>query len=282
MRFGFRHAFSPGSVLIGNFMYSKSDLIQDDRVEIPTFVDFGDGLVFPATFEDLINIKSDNKAYSGELSHLFRSRYVNTVSGVGYFRTDSTITMAQDLTLILFGDVTPIPVPTEISDSGVRHTNLYLYSYLSYPENLTFTIGASGDFFNGGVSAAEDKNQVNPKFGVTWKPVPGTTLRGAVFRTLTRTLVNDQTLEPTQVAGFNQFFDEARSTDAWCYGAAVDQKFSKSVYGGLEFSKRDLDVPAPVGGTIPDTRVDWEEDLGRAYLFWTPHKWLGLERGISL
>ena len=23
-------------------------------------------------------------------------------------------------------------------------------------------------------------------------------------------------------------------------------------------------------------KVDWEERLGRAYLYWTPHKWFGL------
>ena len=56
----------------------------------------------------------------------------------------------------------------------------------------------------------EDKDQFNPKFGVIWNPVPNTTLRGAIFRTLTRTLVEAQTVEPTQVAGFNQFFDETQ------------------------------------------------------------------------
>ena len=128
-----------------------------------------------------------------------------------------------------------------------------------------------------GVSGVEDKDQFNPKFGVIWNPVPNTTLRGAIFRTLTRTLVDAQTVEPTQMAGFNQFFDEIRSTEAWRYGGAIDQKFSESLYGGVEFAKRDLEVPFPVGDvTFPNQRLDWEEYIGRAYFFWTPHKWLGL------
>jgi outer membrane receptor protein involved in Fe transport len=95
---------------------------------------------------------------------------------------------------------------------------------------------------------------------------------------LKRTLVTDQTLEPTQVAGFNQFYDDQESTDAWRYGGAIDQRFSKSLFGGVEFSKRDLDVPTLVvtEATSEIQRRDWQEYLGRAYLFWTPHPWVAL------
>ena len=47
----------------------------------------------------------------------------------------------------------------------------------------------------------------------------------------------------TQVAGFNQFYDDYEATDTWVYGVALDQKFPKDVYFGAEFSYRDLDVP---------------------------------------
>ena len=57
-----------------------------------------------------------------------------------------------------------------------------------------------------------EKNQANPKIGLSFTAKPGTTLRGAWFKTLKRTLVTDQTLEPTQVAGFNQFFDDPSAT----------------------------------------------------------------------
>ena len=87
--------------------------------------------------------------------------------------------------------------------------------------------------YEGGI---RDQDQFNPKFGVTWNPFTDTTLRGAVFRALKRTLITNQTLEPTQVAGFNQFFDDPNVTESWRYGVAVDQKFSKSIYGGVEVS----------------------------------------------
>jgi hypothetical protein len=97
---------------------------------------------------------------------------------------------------------------------------------------------------------------------------------------LKRTLITQQTLEPTQVAGFNQFYDDFDLTQAWRYGGAIDQKFSSSVYGGIELSRRDLKVPYldfTVDAQIPPTvNSDWQENLARAYMFWTPHEWLAL------
>ena len=95
-------------------------------------------------------------------------------------------------------------------------------------------------------------------------------------------LINDQTLEPTQVAGFNQFFDDLNSTEAWRYGGALDQKFTQNIFGGAEFSYRDLKIPfrdlQPLAVPPVDQVVeaDGEEYLGRAYLFWTPHQWVAL------
>jgi outer membrane receptor protein involved in Fe transport len=47
-----------------------------------------------------------------------------------------------------------------------------------------------------------------PKVGLAWEPVPGNRVRLAAFRSLKRALVVDQGLEPTQLVGFNQFYDE--------------------------------------------------------------------------
>jgi outer membrane receptor protein involved in Fe transport len=171
----------------------------------------------------------------------------------------------------------PLPASTVLNNSTIHHTNLYAYTQINYPHAVTWTIGGSADFLTG---AIVERDQLNPKFGVTWNLFPATTLRAAAFRVLKRTLIADQTLEPTQVAGFNQFFDDGEGTDSWRYGVAIDQKFSVAVYGGMEFSRRELKVPfnfvpAPPAPPMVEVRhVDWKEDLARAYLYWTPHPWL--------
>jgi hypothetical protein len=264
-RLGFHHVFAPGSDLIGNFQYQGRD--------------GGQGLE-PVPGIVRIDTHTDEHAYGAELQYLFRSRYINFVSGGGYFDVDSTDRITTQIFLPPpFGDTS-----LETFNGDVKHTNLYLYSYINFPKNVTFTLGGSGDFFNAADPLTKDKNQFNPKFGVTWNPFPDTTLRGAVFRALKRTLITDQTLEPTQVAGFNQFFDEANTTDSWRYGAAIDQKFTKGLYGGAEFTYRGLKVPYNVTtlGVSTLEEADWREKIFRAYLFWTPHKWLALSAEYRL
>ena len=142
-----------------------------------------------------------------------------------------------------------------------------------------WTLGVSADFFDGeafGLPVSRD--QVNPKLGVAWNPFPWTTIRAAAFRTLKRQLVTNQTIEPTQVAGFNQFFDDVNGTDAWRYGGAIDQRISDTLYAGAEYSRRDLErVPFQTLDDPPRVgEVDWKEELARAYLYWAPHPWLAL------
>jgi hypothetical protein len=165
-------------------------------------------------------------------------------------------------------------------DNGLHHINAYTYANINLLENVTFTAGASFDYLNGEATAVPGKHvgKLNPKFGITWNPFLGTSIRAAVFRVVKRTLITDQTLETTQVAGFNQFFDDVDVTEAWRYGAAIDQKISENIFGGLEFSKRDLKVPG-INPTVspPEVRkFKVTEYLNHAYLFWTPHPWLAL------
>jgi hypothetical protein len=248
-RLGARHSFSPGSILLGSFLYQDADI---DITDPDSF--------YTADYPE--------DAYGGELQHLFRSQYVNLVTGGGYFDIDGKID--QDI----FG----FPLPRV--DTDAEHTNVYLYSYINVLDNLTFTVGGSYDDFDADDELTKDQDQYNPKFGITWNPLPGTTLRGAAFRVLKRTLITDQTLEPTQVAGFNQFFDEADTTDYWIFGGALDQKFTESLYGGAEYTYRDLNVPYtfidPFTFEESLENENVEEKTVRAYLFWTLHDWLAL------
>jgi len=247
IRLGFRHSFAPGNDLIVNFIYK--DLDASTHVSLFTANDTA--------------IKEDEEGYLSEIQHLYRSERINLTSGVGYY--DSDYTTGTEV----------LPFFAEVSKTDVRHTNMYVYSNVKYPDNFTWTVGGSADFFDDDVS---NRDQVNPKFGFTWNPISATTLRAAAFRVLKRSLLSNQTLEPTQVAGFNQFFDDANGTEAWRYGIALDQKFTRDLYAGLEISKRDLTVPFEKyqvsDGTLSSETADWEEHMSRAYLYWTPLKWL--------
>ena len=261
IRLGFHHVFSPGSDVIGSIIYQDVDSSLDDILPIGTF-----------------DAETDEDSYSAELQHFFCSDRLNIVSGAGYADIDRKDKLTTSLSFSLpFPPFLVTTTETAIQKRDIHHTNLYLYSQINYPKNVTWTVGGSADFFEGGI---KDRDQFNPKFGVTWDLFPATTLRAAVFRTLKRTLINNQTIEPTQIAGFNQFFDDSDVTESWRYAIALDQKFSNNLYGGLEYSMRDMevpfeDIPSPPSPPILEVQqVDWKEYLGRAYLYWTPHPWL--------
>jgi hypothetical protein len=268
IRLGARHAFSPSSLILASFTYQDDDVAQrDDR--------------FPQPGVLLVDLTIPHqRALGGELQHLLRSRYFNLTSGIGYFDTDAAL---QQLTR--FGPpIIPGPprTPPTIDVPGTtnlitHHLNVYSYAHINLLKNVTFTVGASYDAITGDFPG-DDQHQVNPKFGIIWNPFPGTIVRAAAFRVLKRTLITQQTLEPTQVAGFNQFFDDLNLTEAWRYGGAIDQKFTKDLFGGVEVSTRALKVPFldfTVNPANPPSReADWDEYLARTYLFWTPHAWL--------
>lgn len=262
IRLGGRHAISPNSIILGSFIFQDRDNRQTDKFPPSS------GL----TFSDL---KNPQHAVNVELQHLFRTGNFNLTSGIGYFDINEKLRMRVGTT-----DPPPADLITGTLDTSVQHFNAYTYANINLLRNVTLTAGASVDYLKGESEYVPggEESQFNPKFGITWNPVAGTTVRAAVFRALKRTLITDQTIERTEVAGFNQFFDDVNFTEAWRYGGAIDQKFTEDLFGGVEFSKRDLEIPQiDATGPSPVTqRLDGEELLSRAYLFWTPHKWLAL------
>ncbi|MGH9370916.1 MAG: hypothetical protein ACRD15_05240, partial [Vicinamibacterales bacterium] len=255
-RVGFRHAFAPGSVAIGNYTTAGADGTLDIDSEL--------------------DIDTEEDTQFLEAQHLFRSPRFATTAGYGRFRgtTDETIA---------FGRFPPQQDVTE-----ARHDNAYGYVTVIAPRSTTLTIGVSADFLR---DVFAETNQVNPKVGVTWKPSGQVTVRGAAFRALKRSLIGSQTIEPTHVAGFNQFFDDISGTDAWRYGAGVDVSSTsvghaangRSLYFGAEVSRRDLNVPVGLFGQPgAASALDHSESLVRSYVYWIPHPWVAVTTAYFL
>ena len=271
-RVGVHHAFAPGSDFIGTMVYELHKYDARVKDQFP----FDVGVVLDLDVAD----QTTDHVVDVELQQILRRGRYQLVAGAGYLNVN------RDATLSVSMSTTPPVFPPEVQqdslDSTVDHTNAYLYFQVRYPETATWTVGGSADFFrdSADVSGIKDRNQFNPKFGVAWIPRPGTTVRAAAFRVLRRTLpFTSQTIEPTQVAGFNQFYDDFGGTDAWTYGAGADQKISDILFAGVEYFQRDLNVP--ISSTVPPApttyqRYDWKERQGRAYLSWAPDPRLAL------
>jgi tetratricopeptide (TPR) repeat protein len=244
VRLGFRQRFAPNSTLLGSYSFSDAEEDQDFGMGEKQFV--------------------QEKGHFIELRYLQNWHRVTATAGSGYFSANQEV------------DIPSLPLEIGVN---TQHVNGYVYTSLNYPKNVTFILGISGDSFD---SLVTDQDQINPKLGFIWNIFPRTTLRAAAFRVLKRSFTSSQTLEPTHIAGFNQFFNDAPGTDAWRYGIAVDQAFNiygdkgrPDLYAGFELSKRRLDWPL-VTGELQTRVFDHEEEFARVYFYWTPLDWLAL------
>lgn len=160
----------------------------------------------------------------------------------------------------------PFPLADTPSEFERRQQTGYAYAHWSPLPELTLTMGVSAlDFEQGDF----DQRSIDPKLGLSWQVADGVRVRAAAFRTTKRALVTDETLEPTNVAGFNQFFDDFNGTEAWRYGTGLDFRPRDDLFLGVEVSQRDYDVPvvATLGGK-PFVFADRRERELRAYAYW--------------
>lgn len=199
----------------------------------------------------------DRKGYNGEAQYLFHEDRFNFLLGGGVYRVD---TEKEDTTTI----ASPPPLPPmdpykEKQAFEINGENLYLYTNIKFPMNLVWTFGLSYETYED-TNAGFDLERVNPKLGMQWDVTDRFRLRAAFVENIKRQLAVEQTIEPTQVAGFNQFFDDINGTRAQLSGVAIDATLINGLYTGLEFRRRDLTEAS-----------EREENNYRGYIHWTIH-----------
>jgi tetratricopeptide (TPR) repeat protein len=252
-RLGLRYSPSPSSDLLVSLLYTdrKEDL---SDVNLPS----------PDIF-DQTDIKTDDKGYQAEGQYLYRSANFNTTVGGGTYYVDAHQTSSETVTAS--GIVFPFPGTEDNFDR--KQTNVYIYNNINIPKNITWTLGSGFDTYK---DESIDFNRVTPKFGVQLDLTDRIRLRGAVLQTVKRALVVQQTLEPTQVAGFNQFFDDFNGTTADLYGVGMDFRVSQDLYSGVEASYRNLNLKTKIFEGEKATKTvntNQDEQVYRLYADWT-------------
>ncbi|MEI2768499.1 MAG: TonB-dependent receptor [Nitrosomonas sp.] len=217
-------------------------------------------LLFSGKYIDrYVSIKDDNglnqtdrSGFQLEGQHLFKQGIFNSVIGGGGY---------------------------DFPDKGSKYTisqrNIYAYTNTNLLPNLTATLGLSYDIFKSTINTEVDK--FNPKFGLQWGITEFLRFRAAWFETTKSSLMAQQSLEPTQVAGFNQHYDNPNGTRSQRMGIGFDAKATEKVFGGFEISKRLFNIPFNPSGQIVSAEIfkKYEEELYRTYLYWVPHpNWL--------
>jgi tetratricopeptide (TPR) repeat protein len=224
-----------------------------------------------------------------ETQYVLRQQNLTWVAGAGHF--DGTQDLSGGTILGTFPDLS-------VEDT---FTNGYAYAKFRNLGSLEIIAGASYEDVTAPVGllpprdylvtpgeVAYEDSRVSAKVGLTGYLNSKTVLRGAAYNRLAPAIGRLQTLEPTQVAGFNQFFNDPGGTWSSNYGVGVDQTFSRNVFGGLSVLRRYLDIPEPTcdspdpsfgcsGQLVTDVEERHSDDwLGSAYVNGTIGKHVAL------
>jgi tetratricopeptide (TPR) repeat protein len=249
VRFGLKHAFTNRSKLLGSLIYQESE----GSLDVPP----------------VLSIDTQFDGYRVEGQYIFDGDLFDITGGVNYLSNDAS----DFVTAVISVPFPPYLIESyDEVDTSADHLSAYLYALIRYANQVTLTLGGTADFLD---SWEVNKNTFSPKLGLLWEPGPRTTIRAAIFRTIQRPFISKQnvqpSLEPSQVAGFTQFFFGAQGEEAWRYGLGIDQEFTGDVFGGVEYSSRAVETPVPEAGPLPgSSEMDIDEKLGRAYLYWAP------------
>ncbi|VAW84366.1 FIG00860065: hypothetical protein [hydrothermal vent metagenome] len=252
IRVGGHFVLSPRSRIVANV----TDVERDERFQQPI---------------GLIESDSNRQGYQAELQYLFQSQHYNIVMGLGRYDLDVQNRITADLGDLCLFDPQLCVITTNITQ---LHDNAYAYINITRPAKVIWTVGLGYDDYE--IVDQDRQNRFNPKLGVQWQFNDTVRLRAAGFKTLKRALVANQTIEPTQIAGFNQFFDDDTATTSTRYGLGLDFSLARNINAGLEYTRSDLKEPDLDTNFKIFRYRDRNEHVRRAYLYWTPTKNIAL------
>ncbi|MEZ5563564.1 MAG: FecR domain-containing protein [Gammaproteobacteria bacterium] len=221
LRFGLRHELTSRSELLVQATYQWVDT--------------------DAAFGTFFARDTSSEGWSAELQYILRGEWWRVAAGARYRDYDTDATTTTNI---------PLPDPpyvmsfSDVSSTSSDLKNAYIYGDFDVTDELTITLGLSTDDLK---AIGVDEHQVNPKAGLRWVPGDSTVVRAGYFTTLREFAYSRQdiasSLEPTQIAGFTQFFADTRATDASRYGIGLDHRFSNRLFVGVELSRRNMDIP---------------------------------------
>ncbi len=254
IRTGLRFSPDPHNTTLASFIYADRDTEQESSAFVPN------------SGPDCIVAGVDAKSWLGELQHIYQQDAFNITVGGAAADTD------ESLPISFRPDAIPIDIPFGTLNISTEAYRAYAYGTLELPYGFTVIAGASYDDYESGET---DISRVNPKAGIEWQPLPDVTFRAAYAAVVKPPLATNRTIEPTQVAGFNQYFDDANGTKSERWGVGGDWAITDTLFMGAEMTWRNLDVPYtdfdPTTFETFGAFADHEERTHRVYLNALPH-----------
>jgi len=234
-RIGARYSFSPQTDVIASVIYKD-----------------GNDVLTYSNINETLGLRQ--KGTQAEAQMIYRTDSFNIITGLGAYAFDPDYSSDFD---------------NQVNTKDTQQ-NVYSYANFKIHEHLIWTIGLA---YEDDENISAHLNEFNPKLGVQWTINPHLSLRAAAFKAIQRLYAVEQTIEPTQVAGFNQLSDYSNMTVLKNYGVGLDLRFNDRLFGGFTALRQDNEVPFGILD-VPDFYVVWnyQRDFYNAYLYWLPSR----------
>lgn len=268
IRLGFNHHINKQSQVLGNL--SKQFSVENQSFKFNHAL-LGEG-------ESFVNDRQE--PISAELQYLFANSWLKVVVGLSRFddsrKQNTTTALEESFTIDELPTMAGEPAQPVVTK--VQHNSGYLYTtFYNNQKNLHVMLGFSVDNFKEDVIKL---NKFNPKFGFLWTVTNNLNFRASATRVVKRSLINNQTIEPTQTAGFNQFFDDLNGSISKRYGVGLDYRVADNIFVGAELSRRSISVPFRDNGLV--NFVGETEYFYQHYLYWAINENLTLSATYQL
>lgn len=221
--------------------------------------------LLPNMQQIVIDTTDENEATGLELQHIYVGPRNSLTTGIGAVNAESKFSTKQEVN----GSPRPI-VSTEDSE---KQQNAYTYFSRRFDSGIDLTMGMA--YSNIDTRDKED-GLWQPKLGFLWQFDSRATLRAAYLKTLKRFLVAGQSIEPTQVAGFNQVYDDTDGTESEHLGLALDLHPNDAL--SLTFEARQHNTDFKTVNSMPN---ETQEDVFSTSVSWMISENLALAADLN-
>lgn len=255
---GYHHEWSPGvhTLLFASRFTGDSTISSENSGQLLALWGGGNfnGMTDMGIDFDTNTISTE--AYTVELQQIWEQPQHTTIIGGAYqwgnIDARNVESSQQFWAAVLFAPTSSVAtIPGQYLNTDYQRGSLYAYHNWQIADSLLLVGGLSYDNLHmpDGISSApinshsKTLNQVSPKAGLIWTPARNTTVRAAYTRSLSGFLSDqNQRIEPTQVAGFNQAYRSIipESVDGLndgsqfdTYQLSIEQKFDTGTYFSL-------------------------------------------------
>lgn len=221
-----------------------------------------------------LNGEDITRSQSIELQHVIIMSDIKLISGAGEVKTPDKIITQPSIIIPDIGEIAMDPTEEKLDSSW---KNAYLYAIANIGEQVIIEPAIS--YASWDVQSNAD-SAWSPKLGLLLQPSKEVRLQLATFKYVQRSLINQQTIEPTNLLGASQFTNELDGTNSTNHLANIDINF-KNIRTGLNLSNKNARVPVYQTDTNTTESLPYKEKVLQYYLDFMPSNNLFINIGLT-